>query len=252
LLVGTVQVAAAIAVGVALSHSDYGISQEDYRRSMAGAATVAGAIAAGAVRISGYERDQEREADFFGIAYMTKAGYDPRWAGDMLALWKAYKLGIGDPLTVPFLEAHPPTAERVVRARKWALLERGDARSSQAQVSESAVGSTEVDSAVEQPGQRDTGQASSEPDTQAVSNEGEFCWTGVGPAGESCESCCKDGVCSGRCTRGDEGDELRSVERPLQCWNTDGYEGDQALLCTTCCSVSVTCDTTCVEIEPGG
>ena len=125
-LIGAVQVAAAIAIAVAMANGNGSYSQLEYQNSISAAATLSGAVARGAVHASGYERDHEREADYYGIAYMTRAGYDPKFSGEMLARLRSYELGLNASWTVPFLSTHPPTTERIVRVRKWSMRNRGE------------------------------------------------------------------------------------------------------------------------------
>lgn len=67
---------------------------------------------------NGYSREDERDADEAGIAYMQRAGYDPAGAVRFFE-----KLSIsGQPERFAFLGTHPDSAERIAAAR--ALAER--------------------------------------------------------------------------------------------------------------------------------
>jgi predicted Zn-dependent protease len=66
---------------------------------------------------SGYSRDNEREADNFGINYMVQAGYDPHGAIGMFeklaALGEKGNLSVFEKLTA----SHPETQERIANAK---------------------------------------------------------------------------------------------------------------------------------------
>lgn len=66
---------------------------------------------------SGYSRDNEREADNFGIHYMVKAGYDPRSAitmfGKLAALGDRGSSNVFEKLSA----SHPETKERIANAK---------------------------------------------------------------------------------------------------------------------------------------
>ena len=79
-----------------------------------------------------YSRDDEREADAFGVEYMTAAGFDP---GATVRLHeKMLKLPSG--VRIPFLSSHPSGQERIENLKK--LIE---AKKSELKVTEEA-GST--------------------------------------------------------------------------------------------------------------
>ena len=69
----------------------------------------AGALAQVGVLLP-YSRDHELEADWLGLTYMAKAGYDPREA---VAFWERFSaLGASGPV---FLSTHPASGERARR-----------------------------------------------------------------------------------------------------------------------------------------
>lgn len=76
----------------------------------------AGALAANLVFLK-YSRDNEREADEYGMEYMIKAGYNP--AGMVQTMEILQDLSKKEPskLEIMFL-SHPPSAERVVAAKE--------------------------------------------------------------------------------------------------------------------------------------
>jgi predicted Zn-dependent protease len=89
----------------------------------AGEAAIALAQAAGVYEnlyLLGYGRKNEIEADRYGIAYAAKAGYDPEAAltfFDRLA--KTEKEEAAAENISPYWRTHPPTSERLLKAKKW-------------------------------------------------------------------------------------------------------------------------------------
>jgi beta-barrel assembly-enhancing protease len=64
-----------------------------------------------------FGRDAEREADYLGIQYMYKAGYDPNMF--VMAFEKVEAEEKKEPGTVPkIFETHPPTPDRIIAAQK--------------------------------------------------------------------------------------------------------------------------------------
>lgn len=61
-----------------------------------------------------FSRDEEREADQVGVAYMTKAGFDPHGAIRLQEKLAAISSGS----MVPFLSTHPASAERVENMKR--------------------------------------------------------------------------------------------------------------------------------------
>lgn len=57
-----------------------------------------------------YSRVQETEADYMGLLYQAKAGYDPRGA---LAFWQKMLEQYGDEEPPQFLSTHPNSAQRI-------------------------------------------------------------------------------------------------------------------------------------------
>ncbi|MBI2462575.1 MAG: M48 family metalloprotease [Candidatus Rokubacteria bacterium] len=73
----------------------------------------------GGAGLSAYGRSQELEADALGIRYLARTGYDPQTAVTFLE--KLLALGRREPGAIErFFASHPPTAERVARARRLA------------------------------------------------------------------------------------------------------------------------------------
>jgi predicted Zn-dependent protease len=83
-----------------------------------------------AVALQSYSREQENEADSFGVKYMSRAGYDPYGMASFLSSLEAEtKLqatltGSQDPDRFDLMATHPRTVDRVVETIKEAKLER--------------------------------------------------------------------------------------------------------------------------------
>ncbi len=69
---------------------------------------------------NGFSRDQEREADWLGIDYMVKAGYNPEGAVRLQEYFYSELEGGRNPLFVEGLfRTHPFSAERLANARAY-------------------------------------------------------------------------------------------------------------------------------------
>lgn len=68
-----------------------------------------------------FSRDHETEADYIGLRYATRAGYDPRAA---ITFWQKMLKGEKGTTIFTFLRTHPPTEQRIedIRANLPALL----------------------------------------------------------------------------------------------------------------------------------
>jgi predicted Zn-dependent protease len=94
----------ALGVGLATNNS----SNRDAWRLAYGAAAVGTILA--------YSRKHESEADFIGIRYAAKAGYDPRAA---ISFWQKMAAA-GTPSKLPvFLSTHPSHDRRIRELREW-------------------------------------------------------------------------------------------------------------------------------------
>ncbi len=62
-----------------------------------------------------YCRENEREADYFGLLYAHKAGYDIERG---IELWKRFAIEIPKSRSTSFLRTHPATPERILRVKK--------------------------------------------------------------------------------------------------------------------------------------
>ena len=95
------------------------MSSAELGQSMAAVGTVTGVVAKGTINATGFNRDEEREADYYGLQYAASAGYRPE---DAVHFWQrnlAWERGTGGSFEIPFLRDHPATAERLVRIDKW-------------------------------------------------------------------------------------------------------------------------------------
>ncbi|HHT9135002.1 MAG TPA: M48 family metallopeptidase [Candidatus Avalokitesvara rifleensis] len=64
-----------------------------------------------------YSRDMEREADYFGIIYAHKAGFN---ASAGIEVWERFALELPQSQQANIFNSHPPSTERMIRARKIA------------------------------------------------------------------------------------------------------------------------------------
>jgi len=92
---------AVIAAGVASQNSEY--SQ----------LAVGGAGLASQLLTHKYGRDAERESDYYGMLYMSRAGYDPRAAIDLQQTFVRLSEGRNSSWINGLFASHPPSQERV-------------------------------------------------------------------------------------------------------------------------------------------
>jgi beta-barrel assembly-enhancing protease len=97
-----------IAVGVATEREDY--------------ATVAmlGGMLGAQLITQRYSRDAEREADYHGMIYMHRAGYDPQGAVDLMESFVRISEGRDPGFLVGLFASHPPSRERLEINRRTA------------------------------------------------------------------------------------------------------------------------------------
>jgi len=69
---------------------------------------------------SKFSRDDESQADHYGMVYMSRAGYDPQAAVSVQKLLLKESQGQPDNLFTRLLSDHPPSAERVAANRAFA------------------------------------------------------------------------------------------------------------------------------------
>jgi predicted Zn-dependent protease len=92
-----------------------GLSDRSY-----GGLAGAGAAVGAALVSQRYGREQELEADRFGIAYMARTGYDPRAAVTLQQTFVRLAEGRDEGWIAGMLSSHPPSAERVEANRSTA------------------------------------------------------------------------------------------------------------------------------------
>lgn len=109
-----------MAAGVAAQSTEYG------EWIMAGAGVGANAWQAH------YGRDQELEADQYGVQYMVKAGYDPQGAVELQETFVKLSEGRQGGFMENLFASHPPSAARVERNRELAAANPGGTRNKSA------------------------------------------------------------------------------------------------------------------------
>src|SRR5690606_25789743 len=75
-----------------------------------------------------YGRDQELEADKFGVQYMVKVGYDPQGAVELQEKFVELSKGQQRGFMENLFASHPPSDERVNRNRDLAAAHKGGTR----------------------------------------------------------------------------------------------------------------------------
>ena len=250
LLVGTLEftskVALAVANAAACTQGSCMTGQE-LRDSMAGAATITGAVARGAINATGLDRDQEREADYYGLQYAVRAGYRPEAAVTVTRQMLAYEQGAGSSFEIPFLRDHPTWPERVVRVEKW-VRAMGAGGVQTADVSRIPAESTTAPAPVSAAPSAGRGATSAAAAPQVI-RPPSTCWQVGGADGQRCTTCCDEAGCRSRCEQGSRPTQVAASARPRSCWNVDSRIGGKAAVCTTCCTASVSCSTTCDRLN---
>ena len=61
-----------------------------------------------------YGRDNEREADYLGLIYAQKAGYDIEKG---IGLWRRFAFELPETRSKSFFRSHPPSPERILRIK---------------------------------------------------------------------------------------------------------------------------------------
>ncbi|MFQ5862774.1 MAG: M48 family metallopeptidase [Candidatus Brocadiales bacterium] len=69
----------------------------------------------GSIFTQKFSRDMEREADYFGILYAHKAGFD---VGDGIEIWERFAIELPENQRATIFSSHPSSTERLARARK--------------------------------------------------------------------------------------------------------------------------------------
>lgn len=111
-----------VAVGARIALASQGIDVGSGLARMAGSGLGKAAETAtrGVILATGYDRDQEREADYFALRYMDAAGFDLNGARQALYKLRAQERKAGRKEASDLFSTHPNAAERIVRATKWA------------------------------------------------------------------------------------------------------------------------------------
>jgi predicted Zn-dependent protease len=247
LLVGTLQIASMAAVAVANAANCQQGGQcmrgSELTQSMAATSTVTGVVANGVITATGFSRDEEREADYYGLQYAMRAGYR---GGDVALFWQhmlAWERGAGASFEIPFLRDHPATAERVVRIEKWTAGSSALVATSAGETPQPAASPTP------QPDGREAGPAGGGPSAVASLNDAHPCWQTIAGDGGTCTTCCEPGGCHTDCRQGVSHAGQAGTPRPKACWNADSSVGGARAVCTTCCTASVSCSTKCSKIN---
>ena len=63
-----------------------------------------------------FSRGNESEADFIGLRYAAKAGYNPMAA---ITFWRKMAAANEGKQTIKWLSTHPPHADRIAELQKW-------------------------------------------------------------------------------------------------------------------------------------
>jgi len=105
---GLLMQGAVMAVGMASANSEYS------RMAVGGASLAAGLIG------QKYSRDAEREADYYGMQYLARAGYDPQAAVDLQETFVRLAEGRNQNWLAGLFASHPPSPERVAANRETA------------------------------------------------------------------------------------------------------------------------------------
>jgi hypothetical protein len=216
---------------------------------MAAVGTVTGVVANGTIEATGINRDEEREADYYGLQYAVSAGYRPDGAVHYWQRFLAWEQGKGSSFEIPFLRDHPVTAERLVRIEKWVGQIQGGAAPTPPQEASAPAG---AGSGLIPPAPVVRPVAIARPTVapaQEVSASSEAdahpCWQATASDGGRCTTCCDSGGCHTDCQPGEGQAKQGGTPRPRTCWNADSRIGNARAICTTCCTAAVTCSTKC-------
>ena len=96
----------------AVAVADMAAQDSDYAALIVGGAGLAAGLLA-----QTYSRKAEREADFYGIQYMARAGYDPQAAVSLQEVFVQLSADRSEPWLSGLFASHPPSAERVENNR---------------------------------------------------------------------------------------------------------------------------------------
>lgn len=71
----------------------------------------------GSIFTQKFSRDMEREADYFGILYAHRAGFD---VGEGIGIWERFAIELPESQRTTIFSSHPSSTERLARARNIA------------------------------------------------------------------------------------------------------------------------------------
>ncbi|MGA1236042.1 MAG: M48 family metallopeptidase [Limisphaerales bacterium] len=98
---------------------ELGMQQTELDPAWQTAAVSAYGLGASVGRALPHSRKQESEADFMGLLYMARAGYDPEEAIRFWERFKAFNEAEGGSGTPWFLRTHPLDDTRIQQLREW-------------------------------------------------------------------------------------------------------------------------------------
>ena len=102
------QVLGAALAGAAVEVATQDSSKRDHWRVAYGVGATLGTLT--------FSRSHESEADFIGLKYAARAGYDPRAS---ITFWKKMAASSKGPRPPKWLSTHPPQEERIARLQGW-------------------------------------------------------------------------------------------------------------------------------------
>jgi len=102
------QVLGAALAGAAVEVATQDSSKRDHWRLAYGLGATLGTLA--------FSRSHESEADYIGLKYSARAGYDPRAS---ISLWRKMAASSKGPRPPKWLSTHPPQEERIARLQGW-------------------------------------------------------------------------------------------------------------------------------------
>jgi predicted Zn-dependent protease len=112
--------AGAALAAMAYANQGYPLTQGQIDGALAMGQLTRFALADVPLRVAGWERGQEREADAVGLYYAWKAGFAPESCSDTIVRIAHHAKARGEPEGFWWWNTHPVSAERVVSLRKLA------------------------------------------------------------------------------------------------------------------------------------
>jgi hypothetical protein len=118
----TVLVATAVLAAATQGNQGASLTQQQVDGALALGQITTLLLAEVPLRLSGWQRDQEREADAMGLWYANRAGYDADACASFMLHMTELEAASGESDGPRWWAVHPPTAERVV-AFRWLAAE---------------------------------------------------------------------------------------------------------------------------------